>query len=258
MLRSSFHRACCVGIALATAALTTQRAAAGPPFVTDDPVPVDKGHGEFYVATQSVWARDGFSTTLPHLEFNYGPIDNVQLHIIAPMVYDNPKDGATEYGYGDTELGIKWRFIQEDQLFKGCPQVGVFPLLEVPTGNAHLGLGNGKDQIFLPVWLQKSWGEEKREWTVYGGGGYWINPGTDNKDYSLVGVVLQKQVADNLTLGCELFHTTSSAEDEDGHTTLNLGGIYDFTDNWHLLFSVGRDIDGDNLLISYLALQLTF
>ena len=147
---------------------------------------------------------------------------------------------------------------RKTSFLKAARRLASFRFWKCPPATTHLGLGNGEDQIFLPVWLQKSWGEEKREWTVYGGGGYWINPGTDNKDYSLVGVVLQKQVADNLTLGCELFHTTSSAEDEDGHTTINLGGIYDFTDNWHLLFSVGRDIDGDNLLISYFALQLTF
>ena len=49
------------------------------------------------------------------------------------------------------------------------PQVGIFPLLEVPTA-AQEGLGNGHATAFLPLWLQKSWGK----WTVYGGGGYGI------------------------------------------------------------------------------------
>jgi hypothetical protein len=248
-----------VAVALASAVLTTQQAAAGPPFVTDDPEPVEKGHGEFYIASQDFWARDGYSGTLPHFEFNYGPIDNVQLHIIAPMAYDRPREtGTMQYGYGDTELGVKWRFIQEDQLFKGCPQVGVFPLLELPTGSESRGLGNGEDQIFLPLWLQKSWGEEKREWTLYGGGGYWINHGTGNKDFTFAGVALQRQVTDNLTLGGEVFHSTARADDQAAHTGVNIGGIYDFSDHWHFLFSVGRDLKGDNLLTTYLAIQWTF
>ena len=45
------------------------------------------------------------------------------------------------YGLGDIEFGLKYRFIQEtDHL----PMVGVFPLLEIPTGDSDRGLGNGQ------------------------------------------------------------------------------------------------------------------
>ncbi len=59
--------------------------------------------------------------------------------------------------------------------------VGVFPFLEVPTGDEALGLGAGHYRGYLPVWFQKSSGD----WTTYGGGGYWINHGngTLDKDY---------------------------------------------------------------------------
>jgi hypothetical protein len=235
------------------------RAIAGPPFITDDPEPVEKGHGEFYIASETFWTRDGVSGTLPHFEFNYGPFDDVQLHLITPMAYDRPKDtGSFQYGYGDTELGIKYRFIHEDSLFKGCPQVGIFPLAEMPSGDQFRGLGNGRAQAFLPVWLQKSWGEENRRWTVYGGGGMWLNPGPGNKNYGFMGVVFQKQITDNLTLGSEFFHSTKSADDQSDHTGFNLGGVYDFSERWHFLFSIGRDFKGDSLLINYVAIQLTF
>jgi hypothetical protein len=42
----------------------------------------------------------------------------------------------------------------------------MFPLLELPTGNEHRGLGAGHVSAFLPIWVQKSFGE----WTTYGGG----------------------------------------------------------------------------------------
>jgi hypothetical protein len=51
-------------------------------------------------------------------------------------------------------------------------------LLEVPTGSKSDGLGSGQMQAFLPLWLQKCVGD----WTVYGGGGYGINPGAGNEN----------------------------------------------------------------------------
>ncbi len=129
---------------------------AGPPFFTDDPEPVEYLHWEIYVASQ--WAHDrdsGTSGTLPHLEINYGVVPDVQLHLIAPMAYSAPHDSSTQYGLGDIETGIKYRFIHEDE--KGWrPQVGVFPIVDFPSGDALRGLGSGHINIFLPIWVQKS------------------------------------------------------------------------------------------------------
>ena len=60
--------------------------------------------------------------------------------------------GSAHYGYGDTELGVKFRFLHETDYL---PEAAIFPLLEVPTGNASDGLGSGHVQAFLPMWLQK-------------------------------------------------------------------------------------------------------
>src|SRR5450432_3246875 len=115
-------------------------ALAGPPFVTDDPEPVDYQHWEFYLASQHTETSDGWAGTAPHFELNYGVIPNVQLHIIMPLAYNAPNDGSAHYGYGDAELGVKFRFIEETEKI---PQVAIFPLLEIPTGNASDGLGSG-------------------------------------------------------------------------------------------------------------------
>jgi hypothetical protein len=112
----------------------------GPPFITDDPEPVDYQHWEFYIASQDIKTAGDWSGTAPHVEVNYGVVSNVQLHLIAPLAYDAPSSGPAHYGYGDTELGVKFRFLQETERM---PQVGVFPLLEVPTGSSKDNLGNG-------------------------------------------------------------------------------------------------------------------
>jgi hypothetical protein len=236
---------------LSISAFIPQMVHAGPPFLTDDPEPVEYQHWEVYLAAQYKHDRDQDSSTLPHLEINYGAIPNVQIHLIAPLVYVKPEGASSQYGYGDTELGVKYRFIQETDYL---PQVGIFPMIEFPTGDEEKGLGNGRTQYFLPIWLQKSFGQ----WTTYGGGGYWINPGEGNKDWWQFGWQLSREINKHLTLGAELYYKTAAATGSNDTTGYSIGAIINFTDNHHLLLSVGQDINGPNYLSAYAGYQFTF
>ncbi len=245
------HRLAKVGLCLAGILLTPTFAWAGPPFITDDPEPVEYQHWEVYLASMLNRQADVWTGTSPHVEVNYGVITNVQLHLIAPIAFSAPEQGRTHIGYGDTELGIKYRFIEETT---NCPQVGVFPLLEVPTGNPQLGLGTGQLQAFLPVWIQKSFGP----WTTYGGAGYWINPGAYNHYLFYTGWLLQRQMTDKLALGAEVYHETVQTYGGSAATRFNIGSIYDFSEHHHLLFSVGHSVEGQATFQAYLAFQFTF
>jgi hypothetical protein len=226
-------------------------APAGPPFVTDDPETVEYQHLEAYLAVQYKHDRDGNSSTLPHFEVNYGLIPNVQIHLIAPLVYVKPEGEGSQYGYGDTELGVKFRFIQETDYI---PQVAIFPMIELPTGDSVKGLGNGRTQYFLPIWLQKSFGP----WTTYGGGGYWINPGDGKKDWWQFGWQVQREITKMLTLGTELYYKTASTEDGKDTTGYTFGAIINITENHHILLSAGQDINGPNYFSVYIGYQFTF
>jgi hypothetical protein len=228
------------------------RAVAGPPFVTDDPEPVDYQHWEFYVASQNLKLGGDWSGTGPHFELNYGVVPDVQLHVITPLAYDVPPTGAAHYGLGDLELGVKYRFIHETN---DLPQVAIFPLVEAPTGSVGNNLGNGHWQAFLPVWLQKSWDT----WTVYGGGGYGVNSLSGSHNWGFAGVVLQKQFRSNLAIGTEIYHQTAIQPDfANTGTEFNVGAVLDLNDEHHLLLSVGRSIDGPASFQCYLAYQFTF
>lgn len=231
--------------------LGTMVAWAGPPFVTDDPEPVEFRHWEVYVASQHAKDKDGWSGTAPHFEVNYGALPNLQLHLIAPLAYVKPDDGSSHYGFGDLELGAKYRFIQETDW---RPQVGTFLIFDLPTGSSSRGLGSGHLRTFLPIWLQKSFGP----WQSYGGGGYWINPGSENKNYWFLGWQVQRELSKAITLGGEMFYNTPTAEGEGGRMGFNVGTILNFTDEHHLLFSTGRDIHGQNRFSAYIAYQWTF
>ena len=226
-------------------------AAAGPPYVTDDPEPVELRHFEIYLASLSNWDSSGWQGTAPHLEVNYGAHPDLQLHTIVPGAYVVPSRDRAHYGVGDIELGAKVRFVHET---RWIPQIGTFVLAEIPTGDAAKGLGAGHMQVFLPLWLQKSFGA----WTSYGGFGYWLNSGIGNRNWWFVGWQVQRHFGSKVAIGAEIFHTTPKDSEGTDETRLNIGLVLDLTDLHHLLFSAGRGIQGPNRFQGYVAYQITF
>lgn len=222
-------------VAASALLLMAPLALAGPPFITDDPEPVDLGHWEVYAFSAGAVDNQAATGFGPALEVNYGAAPDTQLHVIVPIAYGTAAGTSSQVGLGDTELGVKYRFVTPGEN-DWWPEIGTFPLLEIPTGNAARGLGAGYTQTFLPIWLQKNIGK----WTTYGGGGYWTNPGPGNRNFWFTGWLLQYQVTDALALGGELFHQTSSMVGRAASSGFNLGGIYDLNEHHHLLFSAGR------------------
>ncbi len=231
---------------LAAPALTR----AGPPYATDDPEPVELHHFEVYLAAQAAFAPDGHGGTAPHFELNYGAAPDVQLHLIAPLAWSRAPGGPARYGYGDTEVGAKVRFLHEGTW---RPQVGTFVMLELPTGDASRDLGAGHLQLLLPVWLQKSLGP----WTTYGGGGYWFNRGAHRRDFWWLGWQMQRTLWSGTSLGAEVFHATAREEGASGETRFNVGLVIDLSPMHHLLLSGGGGL-GSPGAQGYLGYQLTF
>jgi hypothetical protein len=240
--------------------------AAGPPFRTDDPEPVDYGGWEIIGFSMGTMARGDSAGFLPGVEINYGALPNVQLHAEVAVGFNSQSGTGTQFGYGDTQVGVKYRFLNPSK-DDWWPQVAIYPTVAAPTGNAERGLGAGATTAVLPLWMQKDFGK----WTTYGGGEYGINPGPGNRNYWFFGWELQRRVADNLVLGGELFYQTALTTGQPGSvgfpigskaiTGFNFGGVYDFTDNYHLLFSAGSAIGNaasTDKLSYYIGLQWTF
>ncbi len=227
-------------------------ALAGPPYTTDDPEPVEYRHWEVYLAFQNFWAKgQGADGTLPQVEVNYGAAPDLQLHTIVPMAWTRPDGGALQYGPGDIELGAKFRFVHEGDW---VPQIGTFPLVELPAGNAARGLGAGRVQMLVPIWLQKSWGP----WTTYGGAGYWIgNPGPGAQGSWYLGWQAQLQVLKWAAVGAEVYHGMAGQDGNPSDTRFNLGLVVDLSDLQHILFSAGRSLTNASAQ-AYIAWQLTF
>jgi len=223
---------------------------AGPPFLTDDPEPVDLHHWEFYVFGQGDRTAEADGYSAPDFEFNYGVAPNTQLHLVAPVAHASTPDSGWASGYGDTEVGVKYRFLQETD---SLPQIGIYPMAELATGSSDLGLGNGRTWYRLPLWIQKSWGP----WTTYGGGGAVLNSAPGQRNYGFAGWLVQRDWGKHLTLGTELFRQGAATADGRGSTLANAGVTLKFTEDFNLLFSAGRSISGERHTVWYLALYWT-
>ncbi len=222
---------------------------AGPPFETDDPQTVDYKHWEYYISSINTVQHGTWTGTSPHFEVNYGLVPNVQVHLLLPMNYSYSKNTGTDFGYAYTELGVKYRFMQES---KDIPQIGVFPIIEMPTVHNN-EFSNGKAQVYLPVWAQKSWGKL----TTYGGVGYWVNPGINNKNWTFSGWEVQYDFSPVFTFGGELYHHSANTADSKAVTGFNLGGFINFTEKFHLICSLGHSITNDHFISSYVGLLWT-
>jgi hypothetical protein len=222
---------------------------AGPPFDTDDPETVRFKHWEYYISSINSYQVGVWSGTSPHIELNYGLIPNVQVHLLLPMNYNYSNHNGADFGYADTEFGIKFRFIQETE---NSPQVGIFPIVEIPTIK-NSEFSDGKAKIYLPVWLQKSWGKL----TTYGGGGYWINRGTNNKNWIFSGWEIQYDFSKAVTLGGEIYYHSADTKSTRSETGFNLGGSLNPSEKFHFIFSFGHTFTKDNTFTSYLGLLWT-
>lgn len=239
-----------------TLVLSCSSAMAGPPFRTDDPEPVETGHWEIFDFSTATHVRGDTAGTLSGIDANYGAAPELQLHAAFPSAFDKPDREGLVAGYGDTEFGFKYRFLTEDE--NGWrPQAAIYPAVDFPTGNVARNLGTGRTHMFLPVWLQKSFGD----WTSFAGAGYWINPGPGNRGYWYFGWVVERPIAKDLSVGAELFHQTAATVAMKDQTGFNLGLVYDISEHYHLMFSAGQGTQNRNTTNAfsyYASIQFTF
>ena len=235
----------CQHIAMALLAssilLQCQSAFANPPFVTDDAEPVEKGHFEIDAGASGTVRQGEHSGSLPSLEVNYGVAENLEVNANLGMSFMHASGEPFHYGFGDAELGVKYRFITEDE--GGIrPQVAFAPALTLATGNDRLGLGDGHNHVTFPLWIEKSIGD----WTTFGGGGYVVNRHGNEKGYWIAGWAAVRKINEHLELGGELFYSGAANSADPSTVSFNLGGKYSFTEHDHLLFSAGRGITHAN------------
>lgn len=216
---------------------------AGPPYLTDDPEPVEHRGWELYLASQ--WdplGTDGAEGSLPHVEANYGVAPGVMLHLLVPAAFVSG-GGRTRYGLGDVEVGANVRLVAEGP---GRPQLGTFPIATLPVATG--GLGEPLVHLFLPLWAMKHLGP----WSLDGGGGVELADGALNAQ---AGLLVQRTLG-AATLGAEVF-VTAPFDGTPARTQLDLGLVYDLSEASHLLVSGGPSFGAVRGAQAYLAWLVT-
>jgi hypothetical protein len=238
--------------------------AQGPPYQTDDPTPVDRGHYEAYI----FGGLDGTPVELdplgPAFEFNWGALPNVQLHAILPLgaavpsnnpIYAPAGQSPSAYGLTDMELGLKWGFIKQT---KHRPQIGTFTMLEIPTGSFSKGLGVGRLWYKLPIWVEKDLGP----WTLDGGMGYTVVKQVQYRSFLYGGFLVKREINKKLELGAEVFsHAREGLATPQirSSTLIDAGGYYHFKyPGLQFLFAYGHSIAGLTENYAYLGLYYTW
>ncbi len=199
---------------------------AGPPYLTDDPVPVAYRNYEIYIGYQGEYGNGETETALPFAEINYGPLHNVQIA------------GSFSLTKSDTDdFGIKYRFIPESS---SRPQVAFYP-----------SIGNSQT-LFLPLWAQKTIGRV----TLFGGGGWNRDASAGGQNYWSGGLAGTYEFSDQVNAGLEIYSTGSNRIGERGSTSIGIGMNDDYSRIHSVLFSLGTSIAGARTFHAYLAYEL--
>lgn len=237
-------------LAVIALALSVAPAVAGPPYTTDDPEPTEPGHWENYAFIAGVQSP-GETAGQAGFDINYGAAKNLQLTLIAPLDFDH--QAHDEVGAGDVQVAAKYMFLHRSD-HGLLPDVSFFPALIIPS--QARGFGAARLGAFLPFWAQKDFGA----WSTFGGGGYDINPGPGNRNFTLAGWAVTRQVTKRLNLGMEIYHQTPSAVGGKALTAVAAGVIYQATKHFALLVSAGPGVQEARSAgrgVFYLSLQFT-
>jgi len=225
-------------------------AVAGPPYLSDDPEPTDPGHWEIYNFATGAGAPGSLAGEAG-FDINYGAAKDWQLTAVVPLAFENA-DGLRA-GPGDLQLAAKYRFLhQADDSW--TPDVAVFPRLFVPTGARQFA--TNAFGLLLPVWAEKDAGP----WSVFGGGGYQINPGAGQLNFWQGGVAVSRDFGKRLSLGAEVYAQGRDDISGGAYDTINFGATYKLVEHWSLLASAGPTWSPDSRdgYVFYLALKADY
>jgi hypothetical protein len=193
---------------------------AGAPYVTDDPDPPEPGMWEIDAFVEGAHCH-GLVEGAAGLDINYGLAEDLQLAVAVATAFEHAE--RTESGVADAEIGIKYRFLHQQE-GSWIPDVAVYPSLGLPTGAQRFS--SGEVTAFLPLWAQKDFGD----WSVFGGGGYVLNPSDAGT----------RQVTTRMNLGAEIYHRTPDEVGGRSLTGAGIGMVLDLNDRWALRASIGQ------------------
>lgn len=131
---------------------------------------------------------------------------------------------------GDAELGVKYRLLDDE---KHSFSAAVFPRVILPSSTFAT---SEKARVLLPIWIGKDFSGGT---SIFGGGGYEINPGCGNRNFWQAAVAVTHDVSNQVSLGAEVAKQGPDAVDGTAQTRAGVGGVVKIGGPNALLFSAG-------------------
>jgi hypothetical protein len=222
----------------------------GPPLLGDDPETPGAGKWEINMAYTEQRTNEEHFRSLPHVDFNYGLGDHIQLKYETGWVFADSPDGMKS-GLDDSLLGIKWRFLDQE---KAGFNMSVYPQLQVEnnTDSAARGIANPGPNLFLPVEVSREFGKV----TLVAEVGYQYFRADTNE--WVVGIIGAVKPNDDLELLAEVRNFSDKFLNR-GDLIVNVGLRQALGSRFKLLAAVGTGLTnspGATSFIAYLGIQM--
>jgi hypothetical protein len=181
-----------------------------------------------------VLAHGNRDVQAPLLDLNYGLGDRIQLKYQTPYIWDSDRGAGYRGDVGNSLLGLKWRFYQQDR--EGGWNISTYPQLDVnnPSSDSYArGLVPLGPRFLLPVEITRTFGPVDINFEA----GYWFNRRAP--DERILGLAFGRQFTKRLEGLTEVYDDVFLGGIQRS-TTFDIGGRYQFHRRLLLLFMAGR------------------
>ena len=220
--------------------------------VTDDPGTPGSGAWEINFAYLEQRNRQERLRSFPHVDFNYGLGDHIQLKYETGWLFtDAPEGGGVKSGLDNSLLGLKWRFLDRE---RSGLDMSVYPQLQVEnsTGSVARGIAEPGPNLFLPLEVGRDFGKTR----LIGELGYQYFRARENE--WVVGLLGAVEVSEALELLAEV-RSFSEKLLNGGDVVVNLGLRRALSSRFKLLASMGSGLTNGPetpTFIAYLGVQM--
>jgi len=228
----------------------------GPPLLTSDTGTPGNRHWEINTGLSLEKTISHVGVALRVVDINYGLGEMIQLKVELPWLFFKPEGEETRDGIGNSVLGIKWRFLDEER--HGIA-MSIYPQVEFNTARSSVdkGLVDKGTKIILPFEMERKFGAVN----VTGELGYIFNP--ENENQWFYGLAFGYKTSERIEWVGEIFGVTSSNFDWATHDLVfNLGFRWKLTNWLNLNTSAGRSLHAvagnEKTLLFYTGLQFVF
>lgn len=249
----SKSRASIVVFAFVLFGFTSARSQGGPPMITDDTGTVPKGHWEINTAFTIERTADGQLLGIPLLDINYGLSKNTQLKVEIPWLKLSTNGQRSLIGLGNTNIGVRWRFRDEDKNHRVA--LSIYPQIAFnnPTSSVRRGLVDKGPEFLIPL----QWQTQVDKYGINGDFGYRFKHGTDEIIY---GVVFGRQFKEKYELLAEFHGTSPTSGLRASENVYNIGSRVKLNKHMTLITSAGSSVrrNHDPRFIGYAGIQFSY